>query len=290
MEAVKGALHSIWVNDGSRTSRDSDYMTVAVLAALIPLVRWFLHTAVFQPFGRRLIAGKAGRSGQRLPDKLQAKIDKFSESFWKLFVYGSFVLLTLRAVIDEPWFRDTSYFWRGYPNHTATPGITRVYLTEMAFYASSIGMLVFWETRRKDFWVMFTHHVATLLLIGFSWHLNFTRVGSMIMVLHDACDVLMETAKMAKYCGREALSSSIFVLFMLAWIALRLVYFPFWVIWSVSTESTQVLGHPVPHYHLFNGLLTLLAILHAYWFSLISKIAWRAVQSGTTDDVREEDD
>ena len=32
-----------------------------------------------------------------------------------------------------------------------------------------------------------------------------------------------------------------------------------------SIESTEVLGKPVPHYHLFNGLLSLLAVLHAYW-------------------------
>ena len=39
-----------------------------------------------------------------------------------------------------------------------------------------------------------------------------------------------------------------------------------------SVESTEVLGHKVKYYHLFNGLLCLLAVLHAYWFSLISKV------------------
>lgn len=42
----------------------------------------------------------------------------------------------------------------------------------MAFYLSGIGMLLFWETRRKDFWVMMTHHFATLTLIGFSYWLK----------------------------------------------------------------------------------------------------------------------
>lgn len=32
-----------------------------------------------------------------------------------------------------------------------------------------------------------------------------------------------------------------------------------------SVESTEVLGQRVPYYNLFNGLLALLAILHAYW-------------------------
>jgi hypothetical protein len=34
---------------------------------------------------------------------------------------------------------------------------------------------------------------------------------------------------------------------------------------TCSIESTQVLGKPVPYYNLFNGLLSLLAVLHAYW-------------------------
>lgn len=42
----------------------------------------------------------------------------------------------------------------------------------MAFYISSIGMLVFWETRRKDFVVMMTHHFATVVLIALSYHLK----------------------------------------------------------------------------------------------------------------------
>lgn len=32
-----------------------------------------------------------------------------------------------------------------------------------------------------------------------------------------------------------------------------------------SVESTEILGQRVPYYHLFNGLLMLLAVLHAYW-------------------------
>ena len=35
----------------------------------------------------------------------------------QLLVYGAFSYMTFAAAVDEPWFRDTSYFWRGYPNH-----------------------------------------------------------------------------------------------------------------------------------------------------------------------------
>lgn len=51
-------------------------------------------------------------------------------------------------------------------------GLSRLYCFELAFYISSIGMLVFWETRRKDFVVMMTHHIATVVLIALSYHLK----------------------------------------------------------------------------------------------------------------------
>ena len=37
---------------------------------------------------------------------------------------------------------------------------------------ASVFMLIFWETRRKDFAVMMTHHVATITLIALSYYLK----------------------------------------------------------------------------------------------------------------------
>lgn len=54
-------------------------------------------------------------------------------------------------------------------------------------------------------------------------------------------------------------------------------------------ESTEVLGFIIPLYHVFNGLLILLLIMHCYWFALIVRIAYRTVVSGHIDDVREND-
>ena len=52
-------------------------------------------------------------------------------------------------------------------------------------------------------------------------------------------------------------------------------------------ESSEVLGYIIPFHKAFNGLLILLLIMNCYWFSLISRIAYRTVVSGSIDVVRE---
>lgn len=39
---------------------------------------------------------------------------------------------------------------------------------------------------------MFLHHLTTISLITFSYVNNMVRVGTLLMCLHDAVDVLME--------------------------------------------------------------------------------------------------
>lgn len=44
----------------------------------------------------------------------------------------------------------------------------------------------------QDFLIMFLHHVAAISLITFSYVNNMARVGTLVMCLHDAADVLIE--------------------------------------------------------------------------------------------------
>jgi hypothetical protein len=47
------------------------------------------------------------------------------------------------------------------------------------------------EAPRKDHWQMMTHHVVTVILIVASYAYNFTRVGCLIMVIMDWCDIFL---------------------------------------------------------------------------------------------------
>jgi len=69
-------------------------------------------------------------------------------------------------------------------------------------------------------------------LIAWLWWHRFARAGSVVLAIHDASDVFLEIGKLTKYYGLEIVPSIAFVLFALQWLLLRLIYFPFHVIWS----------------------------------------------------------
>ena len=64
-------------------------------------------------------------------------------------------------------------------------------MIESAFYWSLL-FSQFFDVQRKDFWQMFTHHVATLSLLFFSYIVNYVRIGAIVLVIHDCADYWLE--------------------------------------------------------------------------------------------------
>ncbi|KAL5992809.1 hypothetical protein ACLOJK_013728 [Asimina triloba] len=189
-----------------------------------------------------------GTAAAKLSKEKQAKIVKCSESLWKLTYYASVQFCVLAITYHEPWFRDTIEYFRGWPNQelksnkgailsegrptSRLPKKERTRSCQIDLHARHIAALVTWETRRKDFSIMMSHHIVTTVLIGYSYIASFFRIGSIILALHDASDVFMEAAKVFKYCENELGASLFFGLFALSWLVLRLIFFPFWVIFA----------------------------------------------------------
>jgi len=83
-----------------------------------------------------------------------------------------------------------SNLWAGYP-HIPLAGIVKLYyLMQMSLYVHGV-LLLNAEAPRKDHWQMMAHHVVTITLIVTSYAYNFTRVGCLIMVLMDWCDIFL---------------------------------------------------------------------------------------------------
>ncbi|KAJ6814265.1 ASC1-like protein 1 [Iris pallida] len=276
-----------------------DFTVLPFLLLFFPTVRFLLDRFVFEKLARRLIFGSGHGKLDCETDDRRKKINKFKESAWKWTYFLSGELLSLSVTYNEPWFTNTKYFWVGpgeqvWPDQKIKLKLKAVYMYAAGFYTYSIFALMFWETRRSDFGVSMSHHVATAILIVLSYIFRFSRVGSVVLALHDASDVFLEIGKMSKYTGCEWLATVSFLLFVASWVLLRLIYFPFWILRSTSYEVLLTLDkekHKVEgpiYYYVFNTLLFSLLVLHIYWWVLMYRMLVKQVQARghVGDDVR----
>ncbi|KAI4887078.1 hypothetical protein NFI96_013970 [Prochilodus magdalenae] len=219
---------------------------------------------------------------QRRNQEKPSTLTRFCESMWRFTFYLYIFTYGVRYLKKTPWLWNTRECWYNYPYQALTVDLHYYYILELSFYLSLL-FSQFTDIRRKDFLLMFMHHVATISLITFSYVNNMARVGTLVMCLHDAADVLLEdnnqAAKMANYAKCQRLCNVLFIMFALVFISSRLGIYPVWILNSTLFESWEIVG-PYPSWWVFNALLVLLQALHTFWSYLIVKIACRAISRG----------
>ncbi|KAJ7946052.1 LAG1 longevity assurance like [Quillaja saponaria] len=272
-------MESFW---NENTQPEFWHFSAAIYLAFAFIVaRFFLDRFVFRRLAIWFLSN--GAAPLKINEATQAKIVKFSESVWKLTYYATVEAFILKTIYHEPWFTDTKLYFRGWPNQELKIPLKLYYMCQCGFYTYSIAALITWETRRKDFSVMMSHHVITVMLIGCSYMTSFFRIGSVILALHDASDVFMEAAKIFKYSGKEFGASVSFGLFAITWLVLRLIFFPFWVIYATSYNLQECLNlseaYPMFLYYIFNTLLFMLLVFHVYWWLLICSMIRRQLEN-----------
>ncbi|CAF1318972.1 unnamed protein product [Adineta steineri] len=258
---------------GIRIPQFHDLLYVYPLAGVLYIMRILFERYIAQPVGRLIGIDDY----KKHPTRISA-LGKFSESFWRFVFYLSIFIYGLIILQDKSWLSDTRNCWLDYPNHPLTSDIFGYYMIELAFYWSLL-FSQFIDVKRKDFWQMFLHHIATIALLSFSYIVNFVRIGSLVVVIHDCVDYWLEGAKMAKYAKAQKICDTCFGIFALMWFITRLCYFPYKVLYTTTFEELNILGL-FPAYYVFNGLLILLQILHYYWFYLICQVAITAFRAG----------
>ncbi|XP_032392464.1 ceramide synthase 2 isoform X2 [Etheostoma spectabile] len=211
------------------------------------------------------------RRSQDLPGVLK----KFREASWRFVFYLLAFIGGIVALYDS--MLESQYWY---------------YILEISFYGSLLLSVAF-DVKRKDFKEQIIHHLATLVLLSFSWCVNYIRIGTLVMVVHDASDVLLESAKLTNYAKWEKTCQSLFVLFAIVFMVTRLIIFPFWLI-----HCTWV--YPIQHYpaffgyYFFNVMLVVLLCLHIFWayliLCMIRKFMFGTLTRDERSDIEDEED
>ncbi|XP_025901724.1 ceramide synthase 2 isoform X1 [Nothoprocta perdicaria] len=188
------------------------------------------------------------------------------------------------CVLQKPWFYDLREVWKGYPIQSMLPSQYWYYIIELSFYWSLLFSIAS-DVKRKDFKEQIIHHVATIILISFSWFANYIRAGTLIMALHDSADYLLESAKMFNYAGWRNTCNNIFIVFAAVFIITRLVILPFWIMHCTVVYPLEL--YPAFFgYYFFNFMMVVLQSLHVFWAYLIIRMAQKFITGKVVEDER----
>uniref|UniRef100_A0A7N8WMU1 Ceramide synthase 4a n=1 Tax=Mastacembelus armatus TaxID=205130 RepID=A0A7N8WMU1_9TELE len=200
---------------------------------------------------------------------------KFCEASWRFVFYLVSFTAGLGSLIN------VSSFFTCFPLTPVAAAHYWYYILEMGFYLSLV-LCVSVDVKRKDFKEQVIHHFATIFLIGFSYCANYVRVGTLVMLVHDSSDFLLESAKMFHYAGWTRTCDSLFVIFSLVFLVTRLLVFPGRVIHTTLVVSLEFFP-PFFGYYFFNALLLVLQALHIFWAYLILRMVYKFVFLGKVE-------
>lgn len=137
---------------------------------------------------------------------------------------------------------------------------------------------------------MVVHHAATALLCLSSCLSGYTRIGSLVMLLHDLSDIPLDAVRLVglvRGAWAKRLQLLLFAATLAAWLYWRLLFFPS-VLWSIAVESKSRMvasgcaagkcgWTEVPERGPFLLLLGTLFGLNCWWFLLLLRKGYREV-------------
>lgn len=165
----------------------------------------------------------------------------------------------------------------------------------------------FFDERRKDYFILYVHHIVTIMLVAGSFSGGYLRVGLLVLWVHDVSDVLVDLLKMVNYLKLESFkgffaSEITYVSCVVGWVYWRLYQFPFRVIRGALVDPFYLLAPQprvddglagflqvdLPGYNEMNVLLFILLALHIYWFHLFLMIGYRILKESAREASRQE--
>lgn len=282
------------------------YETMRFTVSLVGMYiyHYLSDTLLIRPLLRMLVRHNI------IPEGKRHKGEQFRESCWKNIAVGTFFTLGLYIGYNETWFMNSSEYFKDFPWPAPEP-LRWYYAIYAAYWVQSIDFLfnlsaIHYDIVRKDLVEMIIHHIATLGLMGFSYALEFTRMGLCVLMIHDVNDLLLETAKIFLYTKYQLLSDITFGLFAIVWYALRWYFFTVnivasvyhygytdFVLKSMEGDGLDIAGVVLSSTFCYSvwfvnvSFLATLLLLHVYWGTLIGKMVIKALAEGSVDkDIR----
>ena len=191
----------------------------------------------------------------------------------------------------QPWVLDSDEFWNEWPQ-IPSDAIKFYYQVQIGAY---FHQLLWTEVSRSDAVEMILHHFVTLVLLIGSFCMNFTRIGTFILIIHDSADIFLEFGKTLNYIALARKNKILgficdlfFAAFALTFGFTRLYIFPVRVLYPVFVTCSVYFGYDWSGLIVYKVFLSILQCLHIFWFYLILRMVFIMFSSGHLEDIRED--
>jgi ceramide synthetase len=230
------------------------------------------------------------------------RLSKFCDQGWQLVLHIIASSLEYPTLHAEGLLTDVSGCWRPCPVDQTCPPLMRLaYMFELAAYTFSGIQHRFFSVKKKDYYVMFGHHITTCVLVLFSYLTKCYRIGLIVMFIHDSSDIVVDLTQMCNHANMEGaqyffITEIFFVAMISAWFFTRIWYLSWMVIRSIIFDSHKLCalkfpGQPwkypkcegVPFYRGGATLLTVLWFMQVYWFYLSVLILIKVIRNEGTN-------
>lgn len=253
-------------------------------------------------------ASSGDKKKRTLTKRAARDYPRFVEDTILIPFYILFSLYDYYILIEQPWYLNDYQCAVAPESSIEQFPVTYIYYNlVMAFYAMITFTLVFLDVKRHDFKLMLTHHIFAFILVAVSFNSGYWMVGTVVMACHNFVDALLFTVtamrqvvRNKKYTEYAPVNYFIFAVFAVSYFLMRILLFSkvistcFYAmivepdIVSVGTILNISIGEVTVAGVLCTSLLCGLLIMHIYWFWLILKMSWRAINQGVdAEDVRD---
>lgn len=199
-------------------------------------------------------------------------------------------LFAWNVLQDKPWVPSSivpgarggiEQCWVDFLEQVPTTGVQLYYMLSIGNALSSFTLLLFREHCR-NFLEMAIHDFMTLSLLVISYEYGGFRVGTLVLVVHDVCDIFINLSRCLNAARLEKTTVLSFGLLLCSWIYFRLWVFPLQIIWSTLFQAYAVM---IFQGYLFcNIMLCSLVVLHVFWLYMFVRMIQGYVRKGKYDD------
>ena len=300
---------------------------IALLTAHAMVGRLREGADVFASWCGARAAARGMVSANPFASPLQRK--KFADQAWQLAVHVVFALAEAHILSEEPWWYETQSSWLPSVEALAALPVRTdlkvLYLAQLVVWVYTCAAHRYLDERRRDYYVLYAHHLVTILLVLGSWEAGGTavRIGLLVLYVHDASDVFIDLLKMVNYSKLEGArgfyaSEIAYVAAIVSWGWFRFYQYPARVLKVAIVEAFRVRGPPppgdgtlvsalaqplpvlldyyatvrasvgIPVWPFGKYMLLFLLALHIYWGYMLAMVGYRILTESAREASRQE--